>query len=428
MAKTAKSASSASAQKPAAKKPAPKSAKKSGPKLAAPTYCDIAIIGGGPAGLSLARALEPAGLKVLVLESSSEAELKNPKPDGRDIALTHLSRTLMTELGLWQRLPEAEINPLREARVINGTSPYFLQFHKPDAPDAALGWLVPNFLIRKAAYEAARTCKHVELRTNCTVKDVRTDNDSATITLASGERISAKLAVAADSRFSQTRRQVGIATRLRDFGRAVIVCRMTHELPHDDIAYECFIDEQTLAVLPLFGQNCSVVITLPSYEAAKVQRMPASEFNAYIAQRFQHRVGKMELYGERVLYPLVATYADRFYAPRLALAGDAAVGMHPVTAHGYNFGLRGAVDLAQRIIKAHEAGEDIGSLELLRAYSRQHRKVTRPLYLATNGLVEIYTKDHLPARLLRKGLLHLGNALPPVKRLLMNQLTELPEA
>lgn len=392
------------------------------------TSCDIAIIGAGPAGLSLARALRGTKLKVLLLESASAAELKQPKPDGRDIALTHLSRALMSELGLWQALPQKEINPLRQARVINGTSPYYLHFEKPDAPDAALGWLVPNYLIRTAAYKCASQCKHVDIRTNSRVKHTRTDAQQATITLEGGEVITARLAVAADTRFSQTRRQVGIATRMRDFGRSVIVCRMKHDLPHDDIAYECFIDEQTLAILPLAGQNCSVVVTLPSYEAEKWLAMPARDFADYIAERFQQRVGKMTLTHERVLYPLVATYADRFYGERIALIGDAAVGMHPVTAHGFNFGLRGAVDLAERIAGATAAGEDIGSEKLLQAYSRQHRRVTRPLYLATNGLVEIYTKNHLPARLLRRGLLHLGNALPPVKRLLMNHLTELDAA
>jgi ubiquinone biosynthesis UbiH/UbiF/VisC/COQ6 family hydroxylase len=397
-------------------------------KTARTTSCDIAVIGAGPAGLALARALKDSGLKVILCESSSAAELKSPKPDGRDIALTHLSRNLMTELGLWQKLPQKEINPLKQARVINGTSPYFLHFEKPDAPDATLGWLVPNYLIRSAAYAAVTACKNVEIKTDCPVKLVKTDADGATLTLEKGGQIRARLAVAADTRFSQTRRQVGIATRMRDFGRSVIVCRMSTQLSHQDIAYECFIDEQTLAVLPLAGRNCSVVVTLPSYEAARLQAMPPAEFAQYVEERFQSRVGKMKLTGERVLYPLVATYADKFYGERIALVGDAAVGMHPVTAHGFNFGLRGAVDLAQRIAAAADVGGDIGAKEILAAYSRQHRKATRPLYLATNGLVEIYTKDNLPARLLRRGLLHLGNALPPVKRILMSQLTELDAA
>lgn len=389
---------------------------------------DVLIIGGGPAGLSLARALAPSGLKITVIEKSPLATLKAPKPDGRDIALTHLSRQLMIDFDMWDKLPEAEINPIHEARVINGTSPYFLQFNQPAAPDQALGFLVPNCLIRAAVFESLKGYKNVEIIAGIGTKSAKTNEQKATVTLEDGRILEGQLLIAADSRFSQTREQLGLKAEKRAFGRTVIVCRMSHEKSHQGIAHECFIDRETLAILPLFGHNSSVVITLPDDEAAAVMALSPADFGKRMAARFEQRLGKMTLTGERHPYPLVATYAQSFHGERFALVGDAAVGMHPVTAHGFNFGLRGAADLAQRIIKAHENGSDIASPTLLRAYTLAHRRATRPLYLATNALVGLYTREDSAAKLLRTGLLHLGNALPPVKKLLMNRLTELPAA
>lgn len=394
-----------------------------------PLKSDVIIIGAGPAGLCLAKALAPTGLAITLLERAPLASLRDAKPDGRDIAMTHLSRTLLTQLGIWQLFPKDEINPLHEARVVNGTSPYFLRFYQPAAPEDALGFLVPNYVIRRAAFTSLKGLKNITLLTGAAVKSVKTSASKAQAVLEDGRRLEAKLLIAADSRFSASREQMGIAIERKNFGRTVIVGRVKHSKPHDDIAYECFIDEQTLAVLPLHGgRNSSYVITLPTEVADEVMQMPDREFGAFLTSRFQNRVGKMEVAGGRYPYPLVGVYAKTFNAQRYALVGDAAVGMHPVTAHGFNFGLRGAADLAARIQAALEKGEDIGNPQLLSAYTRRHRRVTRPLYLATNALVALYTSKTRAAKLARNSLLRLGNALVPVNRLLMNRLTELPAA
>ncbi|MDP6184391.1 MAG: FAD-dependent monooxygenase, partial [Gammaproteobacteria bacterium] len=128
---------------------------------------------------------------------------------------------------------------------------------------------------------------------------------------------------------------------------------------------------------------------------------------------------------ERFPYPLVAVHADRFFADRFALIGDAAVGMHPVTAHGFNLGLRGQNTLAKEIKAALTRGADIADPAGLRNYDAKHRRITRPMYLATNGIVRLYTNSILPARLVRKAALRLSNTVWPLKRRIMNQLTEI---
>lgn len=387
---------------------------------------DVIIIGGGPAGLSFARALADTDLKICVIEKQSEKILATPPEDGRDIALTHLSLKIMQELGIWSEIPAKEISPIREARVLNGTSSYFLGFDSENTGKEALGYLVPNFLIRRAAYQSVKPWKNIDLMTDISVTETSTDEARGTVTLSNGVTLTAPLIVAADSRFSETRRKMGIPAQMRDFGRVVIVGRMEHDLPHHHIAYECFHYDQTLAILPMNRKQSSIVITLPTDKVAEVMGMDEEEFNTDIEMRFENRLGTMRRIGKLHPYPLVAVYADKFYANRFALMGDAAVGMHPVTAHGFNFGLRGADTLAKEIKNALHLGLDIGANSVLEAYHTEHRRATHPIYLGTNALVWLYTNTHGPAKFLRSALLKVGNILPPVRSLITGQLTETP--
>lgn len=388
---------------------------------------DVAIIGAGPAGLAMACMLDAQGLSVAVVERQPYEALANPAYDGRDIALTHRTVTTLDKIGILKRIPAALDAPIRRARVLNGTSPYSLHFENDASnPDGLLGYLVPNNLIRKASFEAFEACKNVTLMTEVSVTNVTTDNTGGTLELSEGKRVHARLIVAADSRFSETRRKMGISARMNDFGRVCIVCRMGHTDAHDETVYECFQYDQTLAVLPVTAREASVVLTLPSDRADAVMRMSDAEFNADITRRFEGRFGDMTLVGKKHAYPLVAVYADRFYTRRFAVVGDAAVGMHPVTAHGFNFGLLGAETLSAEIAAAVASGLDFGSNAVLGRYNTAHRKATRPLYLATNAIVKLYTDDRRPARMARDALLRIGNALAPVRRIITGRLTHIP--
>ncbi len=384
---------------------------------------DVIIIGGGPAGLSFAASLKKLNLRIALIEKTSEATLANPPVDGREIALTHTSIKTMDELGMLNRIAEKDRSPIATAKVMNGTSPYMLTFDSKTAGKGALGYLVPNNLIRKAAYDVVKGQKGLELITGVEVASVTASENKSTVVLSNGKILEAPLTVAADGRFSGSRRMMGIPVQMRDFGRTVIVCRFKHDKPHHKTAYECFHYERTLAILPLAGNVSSAVITLSSKEAPALMALPEDEFNADITARFGDHLGAMELVGKRHAYPLVATYADRFHADRFALIGDAAVGMHPVTAHGFNFGLFGADHLAKAIAETVSLGLDIGSPALLEKFTRGHRLATLPLYLGTNTLVGLFTDERPPMKLVRSAVLRAGNWLLPFKKLVTHHLT-----
>jgi ubiquinone biosynthesis UbiH/UbiF/VisC/COQ6 family hydroxylase len=384
---------------------------------------DILIVGAGPAGLALAAALGDAGLRITLLEQQPCVALEVPAEDGREIALTHRARRIMESLGLWAALPAEAIAPLREARVLDGDAPQALRFATSEAGDEVLGWLVPNHMIRRATLAAALQRPTVRLLCDARVTLLDRDASRATVTLADGRRLHAALVVAADSRFSGTRRLAGIGASMKDFGRSVVVGRLAHDRPHDANAWECFRYGNTLALLPMNGQQASAVVTLPSSEAPAWLALDDAGFAQRIEEQSSGRLGAMRAVGPRHHYPLVAVYAQRFVAPRFALVGDAAVGMHPVTAHGYNFGLYGVEVLTRELQRGHRDGTDLGALPPLLAYEREHRRVTLPVYLGTNAIVSLFTDERAAAKWARQAVLRVAEHAPGLSQLIKAAVT-----
>jgi ubiquinone biosynthesis UbiH/UbiF/VisC/COQ6 family hydroxylase len=390
---------------------------------------DITIIGAGPAGLGLARSLAGHGLRIAIVERSPRAVLEDPPFDGREIALTHESADHLRALGAWDRIPAAEISPMGEARVLNGPFDHALRFQPPRQAQTTLGHFVPNHLIRRSLFQSVAECADVSLIDRSAAAGIQTDANGATLTLDDGTRIASRLIVAADTRFSEMRRRMGISARTRNFGKTMMVCRMAHEKPHGSVATEWFGYGRTIAILPLNGTTdapnlSSLVLTLRPEKIERLKALDPDAFSTEVTRLYQNRLGSMRLMGPRVAFPLVGVYADRFVARRFALIGDAAVGMHPVTAHGFNFGLSGARTLAGLVTEAFAAGNDIGAAPLLAAFEARHRRATGPLYLATNATVGLFTDDRFPARVMRDAVIRTGEILTPFRQAISARLIQ----
>lgn len=414
-------------------------------------HSDVLIIGAGPAGLSLAIALGRVGLQVTVLEMQPQTALAQPVPDGREIALTHPSVAMLERLGTWQRLLPHEQGWLREAVVHDGPVGMrpTLDMDARGSGLPALGRIVPNFALRRTAWEEASRTPGVRIVTGARVSQIRIYDHHAQVSyvpappaMASGavpgEAIAvaphetvlqAALVVAADSRMSAARRMLGVGARMLDFGRTVIVCRLRHSLPHGEVAHECFGYDRTLAILPLSddphtGEHlCSAVVTTDSADAARLLQLDDAAYAAAVQAQFQGRLGDMQLMGARHSYPLVATYAHRFSGHRFALVGDAAVGMHPVTAHGFNLGLSSAQRLTDAIVAARNAGRDWGQADALAGFARAHHRHAWPIFEGTNAIVRLFTDARPVPRLLRQVVLQGSRHLPPLKSAIVAQLT-----
>jgi ubiquinone biosynthesis UbiH/UbiF/VisC/COQ6 family hydroxylase len=383
----------------------------------------IVIIGAGPIGLSLACSLAQQDLQIYLIEKNSLNSIANPKEDGREIALTHLSLKILKKIKVWDLIDQTEISILKEAKVYDGGSQSLLDF-KAKKPEQALGYLLPNYQIRQALYRRASQYKNIKILSNTLVEKVITGDSSSQVILDNESLIEAKLVVAADSRFSQIRKKMGIATLIEDFSKVMIVTKMQHEKPHNNIALERFDYGKTLALLPMPNNHSSVVLTVKANEAEAVLEMNEAEFNILMTQDFKAELGQMKQVGARHSYPLVATHAKTFIAKRFALIGDAAVGMHPVTAHGFNLGLKGQDILADLVIKALENNQDIGSKLVLTQYEKTHILLTRIMFFGTNGIVALFTNDAPFIKKVRRFVLKFAQHFPPIKLLISNHLTQ----
>lgn len=387
-----------------------------------PSY-DIVVAGAGPVGLALAASLADTGLRIALVDPQSAAALAHPADDGREIALTDRTVTQLTALGAWGRIPADAIAPLRRMQVLNGPSHYAMHLGTGDA----LGRFAPNHWLRRALHDVVQDLPDATIMPGRSVAGLRVQRDGVEATLSDGEILTAPLVVAADTRRSRLRQQQGIGVALHDYRQRMLVCPMAHPVPHRETATAWFEYGQTLCTLPLNDGRSSAVMTLSEPDAANLLALDDAAFGREVTRRYHGRLGAMVPAGKRHAVPVVTTYAHRFVARRFALMGDAAVGMHPTTAHGFNFGMLGQHALAREIRTARAAGRDTADPVALSRYEAAHRAETRLFFTGAEALMRLYAVgDSLPARVLRDGALRLGN-LPPFRTILAARMRD-PDA
>ena len=386
------------------------------------TKFDIAVVGAGPTGVAFACGFVGTNIKVAIIDKLPREVIANPKIDGREIALTHHSVKILKKLNVWRYISNKSISVIKEARVLDGDSKYFLNCDHQEIQKDCLGYLIPNHIIRKNLYKRLKNFPNITFINKTECLSVNINSQFASITLSNGKKIKTSLVVAADSRFSKMRSKMGISAFTRDFNKNMIVCRMKHEKPHKNIAYEFFRYNQTQATLPYINNQSGIVTTATKDLASILMRMDKKKFNKEMESRFNNFFGKMKLLGKRYSYPMVTTYTKKFISHRFAVIGDAAVGMHPVTAHGFNLGLKGLDILIDEIKAALKNKSDFGLTDTLKNYQYKLHRVAAPVYLATNSIINLYTSNILPAKLTRQFILRFVNTIKPVKQTFLNIL------
>lgn len=384
---------------------------------------NVLIIGAGPVGLCLSLALAKQGMEVDLVERQDAEALVAPAYDGREIALTEASIRLLQTLGVWTHLPDDAIAPVARAHIMDSADDGFVV-------DAAalgrerLGVLVSNHAIRAAAWQAVAAEPRIRVHAGVAVEHAGTDAISAHVHLADGRELEAALLVAADSRFSETRRGMGIPVHMRDMGMSMLLCRVQHAEANHGTAWEWFGQKQTRALLPLREHLSSMVLTVPDGEAQRLQHLAPDALAEELAARYEGRLGAMSVASTVHRYPLVATWARRFVGRRFALVGDAAIGMHPVTAHGFNLGLAGVEHLAAAAGDAAERHGDPAHPALLARYQHRLRMGSALLFAGTQTVAGLFTDQRALARPVRHGILHLGRRVPVLRRALAASLVD----
>jgi len=380
---------------------------------------DIAIVGGGLNGPALALALAQTGLSVTVIDALPETVRKNAAFDGRSYALALASIRLLAAIGIWDRVRD-KAQPMLEIKVSDGRagegpSPFFLHFDHAEIEEGPMGHMLEDRFLRRAFLDAMASSPGIT-QIRDTVIAQQADAQGARLTLASGDTVQARMIVGSDGRASGTARRAGIRRTGWDYGQTALVAAIEHDLPHHGIAHQFFMPPGPLAILPLPGNVSSIVWSESDQTARDFAALDDADFLKVLRPRFGDFLGDIRLRGKRYTYPLNLTLANSLVAPRVALIGDAAHGLHPIAGQGLNAGLRDVGALAQVIDEARHRGEDFTAADVLARYQQWRRFDTAALALVTDATNRLFSNDNPLLRLGRDLGMGALNAWPRLRR------------
>lgn len=372
---------------------------------------DVAIIGGGLAGLALATALRRTGLSLALVEG--RAPQAPAGWDARVYAISPANARFLADIGAWQHLDASRRVPVAAMEVF-GDAGGRLDFSAYASGVPELAWIIESWQMQHELWETAKRQGNLQLLCPARPESLSFTAEAAELGLADGRMLRAKLVVAADGADSWTRGAAGIEVSFSPYGQSGVVANFTTALPHGDTAFQWFNDGAILAWLPLPGQRMSMVWSTPSAHAAELLALPPEEFCRTVAAAGGERLGTLELLTPPAAFPLRLMRAPRTVAPRLTLIGDAAHAIHPLSGHGINLGFQDACVLAE-VLTQKPAHVDCGDLPLLRRYERARKEEVVALQTATDGLQRLFGSHAAPLAALRNFGLNLTNHLPVVK-------------
>ena len=378
------------------------------------TY-DVAIVGGGMVGATLGVALAPLNLRVALIEAIPHNAAAQPSFDERTTALSNGSRRILETIGVWPAL-SAFATPIAKIHVSDQGRFGFARIDAREQGLDAMGYVVPNRALGNALWPRLSS-RSIKVFCPAEVSRLSANDQGVKIEVAGAGAmaIDAKLIVAADGAQSVVRSAFGVAAEVRDYGQTAVITTVLPQRFHDNVAYERFTPEGPLALLPLDGGRCTLVLTLTSEAAQSALAWSDAEFLAEVQRRFGFRLGRFLKVGRRVPYPLSLTQSDRTSAPRCVIIGNAAQGLHPVAGMGFNLGLRDAASLAELIAESTRSDADPGHVKLLREYDAWRSADRGGVIAFTDGLVRMFSNPlSVVARLRNFGLLAF-DLLPPAK-------------
>ena len=377
---------------------------------------DIAIIGGGMVGLTVAAALENSGLRIAIIESKlPDTELAD-LPDVRVSAISRASENILEHVGAWQGIVARRASPYSSMKVWEQDSFARIEFEAEQIAQRNLGHIVENRVIQLSLLEKVSKQENVMLLAPERCSNIMFGESEAWLNLESGKAITAKLVVGADGANSWLRQQVDIPLTHWDYGHSALVANIRTVESHDKTARQIFRPEGPLAFLPLGDPNLSSIVwSLDPLHAENLVSMSEEEFNKQLTAAFDNQLGLCKVEGERQAFPLKMRYAKDFVKERVVLVGDAAHTIHPLAGQGVNLGLADAAALAEIINELHQEGKDIGLKTNLRPFERWRKTEAAQMIASMQGFKELFSGTNPIKKLVRGIGMTLTNEVTPVK-------------
>jgi ubiquinone biosynthesis UbiH/UbiF/VisC/COQ6 family hydroxylase len=382
---------------------------------------DVVIIGGGLVGLSLARALARSGLRQALIEPQPPvAAPADSSWDNRVYALSPGSVAFLEDGGAWQRLPRDRITRVEAMQVQGDAEDARLHFSAYDAGLRELAVIVEGRRLLQALWDGLGDLADLRIYRPAGWTSLELGAEQAELRLDDGTEIAARLVVGADGAESRVRAQAGISVRPGDYGQLGVVANFSCEKPHRGTAFQWFMRDGVLALLPLPGDRVSMVWSIAQEQGRKLLALPAAELAAQVDAASHGALGALHLITPAAGFPLKFVRVTQFTKPRVALVGDAAHNVHPLAGQGVNVGFRDARALADVLI-ARGPQRDCGDHALLRRYERARREDVLAVHLMTDGLQKLFNNDIVLIARARNLGLKLVNWQPLLKNFLVRQ-------
>ena len=387
---------------------------------------DLAIVGGGIIGNTLAVALQNSGLRVVSIEAQAESVSVSK---GRAYAISLVSGQIFDGYGIWEQvLPQ--VTQFSQIQISDADFAGVVKLYPQDLGKSTLGYAASHHVLLSALAEKLHAADNITVMCPAQVLGVDYSDTVAEITLQTPDRdtptkIRALLVIGADGAKSALRSQAGIKTAGWNYWQSCVTATIKPEKPHQNIAYERFWFDGPLGVLPLADGRCQIVWTAPHQQAETLRDLPAAEFLEKLEHCTGGLLGKLELDSQRWLFPVKLMQSQAYTSQRLALIGDAAHCCHPVAGQGMNLGIRDAAALGEILIAAHQAGEDIGSDAVLKRYTSWRKPENWAILAFTDFLDRMFSTKILPIVLIRRFGLILLDRIPLLKHLALRLMTGL---
>lgn len=382
---------------------------------------DLIVIGAGIVGSAFALAIENAGLSVAVVEAHPPEALPSaPSWDTRVYTISPGNALWLDALGVWQRMPCERLTRVENMRVYGDRHPAVLEFSAYECGLRELAWVAENRELQRSLWNALAQASHVSLYASARCADVRWDRDLAQLTLDDGRALQAQLIVGADGADSWVRARASIAVTSHDYRQLGVVANFETERAHESTAYQWFLAEGVLALLPLPGKRVSMVWSAHLPWAYTLLDASPESLCEHVERASNGAVGALRLITPAAGFALKKSRVDRLVQARVALLGDAAHNVHPLAGQGVNLGLRDARALAE-VLKNRGAQHDCGDYALLRRYERARAEDIAALELTTDGLEKLFSTRAVWMATLRNLGLTLVDAQPLVKAALVRR-------
>lgn len=367
---------------------------------------DLVIGGGGMVGTSLAIALAPLGLRMVVVEAVSRNEAQQPSFDDRSTALSRSTQRMYEAMGLWDGIISAA-TPIRRIHVSDRGRFGFSHIDAGEQGVEALGHVVINRVLGEVLQSALASAANVDLLCPSRVTDVDPQHRDVAVEVTDDDGhvsvLRTRLLVAADGANSSLRPMLGICAKKTDYRQHAVIGNLLPERSLHGCAYERFTDQGPIAVLPIADDRAAFVWTVASDDVERIAALDDETFLAELQDAFGNRLGRFSRVGTRAVYPLALSKAMRLTSDRGVVVGNAAHGLHPVAAQGFNLGMRDVAALCDCIADARAADQsaDVGSRELLQRYAEWRRRDQGKLVRLTDGIVRLFGSSRPPLRLAR---------------------------